>query len=142
MDDDTRGKFIEVHQSTKNEPDGAIFPRGDSKLWIPCLQTNHENGDSPYVLVVSKPNHKLFVDHLTVQYNQEIIKEKVMSGDSPERKRPNILVTGTPGVGKTSTASLIAVRVVMKNNCTVWSNAQTSLLIFSDAMLFCRNALD
>jgi broad-specificity NMP kinase len=65
-----------------------------------------------------------------------------MGDDSSERKRPNILVTGTPGVGKTSTASLIAVRVVMKNNCTEWSNAQTSLLIFSDAMLFCRNALD
>ena len=27
------------------------------------------------------------------------------------RKRPNILITGTPGVGKTATASLLAVRV-------------------------------
>lgn len=30
-----------------------------------------------------------------------------------ERKRPNILVTGTPGVGKTSTASLIAEKLDM-----------------------------
>mmetsp|Transcript_20937 Transcript_20937/g.44792 ORF Transcript_20937/g.44792 Transcript_20937/m.44792 type:complete len:184 (-) Transcript_20937:179-730(-) len=31
-----------------------------------------------------------------------------MSDNEIERKRPNILVTGTPGVGKTATASLIA----------------------------------
>ena len=30
-----------------------------------------------------------------------------------ERKRPNILITGTPGVGKTSTASLIAEKLDM-----------------------------
>ena len=32
-----------------------------------------------------------------------------MSEDGPQRRRPNILITGTPGVGKTSTASLLAV---------------------------------
>jgi broad-specificity NMP kinase len=35
-----------------------------------------------------------------------------MSEDGPKRKRPNVLITGTPGVGKTSTASLLAVRFV------------------------------
>lgn len=34
-----------------------------------------------------------------------------MSQDGPKRTRPNILVTGTPGTGKTTTASLIAERV-------------------------------
>ena len=29
----------------------------------------------------------------------------------PDRQQPNLLITGTPGVGKTSTASLIAVSV-------------------------------
>ena len=29
--------------------------------------------------------------------------------DENGRKQPNILITGTPGVGKTATASLIAV---------------------------------
>ena len=33
-----------------------------------------------------------------------------MSRDGPQRTRPNILVTGTPGTGKTTLASLIAVR--------------------------------
>mmetsp|Transcript_24578 Transcript_24578/g.52965 ORF Transcript_24578/g.52965 Transcript_24578/m.52965 type:complete len:185 (+) Transcript_24578:174-728(+) len=32
-----------------------------------------------------------------------------------ERKRPNILVTGTPGVGKTATASLIAEAIGLKH---------------------------
>jgi len=31
-------------------------------------------------------------------------------GENPRRRRPNVLVTGTPGVGKTALASLIAVR--------------------------------
>jgi adenylate kinase len=31
--------------------------------------------------------------------------------NSSQRKRPNVLITGTPGVGKTTTASLIAERV-------------------------------
>lgn len=35
-----------------------------------------------------------------------------MAETGTERKRPNILITGTPGVGKTSTASLIAVCVI------------------------------
>lgn len=35
--------------------------------------------------------------------------------DETERKRPNILVTGTPGVGKTATASLIAEAVGLKH---------------------------
>lgn len=34
-----------------------------------------------------------------------------MSEEGPQRKRPNILVTGTPGCGKTSTASLLAERI-------------------------------
>lgn len=34
-----------------------------------------------------------------------------MSEDGPQRTRPNILVTGTPGCGKTSTASLLAERI-------------------------------
>jgi adenylate kinase len=38
-----------------------------------------------------------------------------MSDDETERKRPNILVTGTPGVGKTATASLIAEAVGLKH---------------------------
>mmetsp|Transcript_27538 Transcript_27538/g.39428 ORF Transcript_27538/g.39428 Transcript_27538/m.39428 type:complete len:183 (-) Transcript_27538:3004-3552(-) len=29
----------------------------------------------------------------------------------PDRQQPNLLITGTPGVGKTSTASLIAARI-------------------------------
>ena len=35
-----------------------------------------------------------------------------MSEDGPQRRRPNILVTGTPGTGKTGTASLLAVRFI------------------------------
>ncbi|KAL7527916.1 hypothetical protein ACHAXR_002187 [Thalassiosira sp. AJA248-18] len=35
--------------------------------------------------------------------------------DETERKRPNILVTGTPGVGKTATASLIAEAIGLKH---------------------------
>mmetsp|Transcript_8685 Transcript_8685/g.15734 ORF Transcript_8685/g.15734 Transcript_8685/m.15734 type:complete len:185 (-) Transcript_8685:145-699(-) len=35
--------------------------------------------------------------------------------DEKERKRPNILVTGTPGVGKTATASLIAEAIGLKH---------------------------
>ena len=35
--------------------------------------------------------------------------------DETEHKRPNILVTGTPGVGKTATASLIAEAVGLKH---------------------------
>jgi len=34
----------------------------------------------------------------------------IAGGGSSSRKRPNVLITGTPGVGKTATASLIAVR--------------------------------
>ncbi len=34
-----------------------------------------------------------------------------MSEEGPQRKRPNILVTGTPGCGKTSTASFLAERI-------------------------------
>lgn len=35
--------------------------------------------------------------------------------ESSERSQPNVLVTGTPGVGKTSTASLIAERLGMQH---------------------------
>lgn len=35
--------------------------------------------------------------------------------DATERKRPNILVTGTPGVGKTATASLLAEAIGLKH---------------------------
>ena len=35
--------------------------------------------------------------------------------ESSERSRPNVLVTGTPGVGKTATASLIAERLGMQH---------------------------
>ncbi|KAL3945838.1 MAG: hypothetical protein SGBAC_000110 [Bacillariaceae sp.] len=38
-----------------------------------------------------------------------------MGDDGSERTKPNILVTGTPGVGKTSTASLIAERAGLKH---------------------------
>eukprot|EP00581_Thalassiosira_minuscula_P019024 CAMPEP_0183725702 /NCGR_PEP_ID=MMETSP0737-20130205/21290_1 /TAXON_ID=385413 /ORGANISM="Thalassiosira miniscula, Strain CCMP1093" /LENGTH=184 /DNA_ID=CAMNT_0025956783 /DNA_START=115 /DNA_END=669 /DNA_ORIENTATION=+ len=38
-----------------------------------------------------------------------------MDDNETERKRPNILVTGTPGVGKTSTASLIAETIGLKH---------------------------
>eukprot|EP00542_Grammatophora_oceanica_P006090 CAMPEP_0194059698 /NCGR_PEP_ID=MMETSP0009_2-20130614/69767_1 /TAXON_ID=210454 /ORGANISM="Grammatophora oceanica, Strain CCMP 410" /LENGTH=193 /DNA_ID=CAMNT_0038710351 /DNA_START=45 /DNA_END=626 /DNA_ORIENTATION=+ len=41
-----------------------------------------------------------------------------MSGDGTDaskRRRPNILITGTPGVGKTATASLLAERTGMKH---------------------------
>ena len=34
-----------------------------------------------------------------------------MSENGPQRKRPNILITGTPGTGKTSTASTLAERI-------------------------------
>ena len=35
--------------------------------------------------------------------------------EDSERSKPNILVTGTPGVGKTATATLIAVRIKETN---------------------------
>eukprot|EP00562_Extubocellulus_spinifer_P002000 CAMPEP_0178474008 /NCGR_PEP_ID=MMETSP0696-20121128/2381_1 /TAXON_ID=265572 /ORGANISM="Extubocellulus spinifer, Strain CCMP396" /LENGTH=201 /DNA_ID=CAMNT_0020101249 /DNA_START=76 /DNA_END=681 /DNA_ORIENTATION=+ len=35
--------------------------------------------------------------------------------ESSDRSRPNVLVTGTPGVGKTATASLIAERLEMQH---------------------------
>lgn len=38
-----------------------------------------------------------------------------MSEDGPKRTRPFVLITGTPGTGKTITASLIAVRINMDN---------------------------
>ncbi|KAG7349299.1 nucleotide kinase-like protein [Nitzschia inconspicua] len=38
-----------------------------------------------------------------------------MSEDGPKRQRPNVLITGTPGVGKTSTASLISERVGLEH---------------------------
>ena len=41
-------------------------------------------------------------------------KDYTMSEKDRQRKRPNILVTGTPGVGKTATASAIAVSVARK----------------------------
>lgn len=34
-----------------------------------------------------------------------------MSEDGPQRNRPNILITGTPGTGKTSTASMVGARI-------------------------------
>mmetsp|Transcript_115959 Transcript_115959/g.334859 ORF Transcript_115959/g.334859 Transcript_115959/m.334859 type:complete len:187 (-) Transcript_115959:2815-3375(-) len=34
-----------------------------------------------------------------------------MSEDGPQRKRPNILITGTPGTGKTTTAAMIAEKI-------------------------------
>jgi Holliday junction resolvasome RuvABC ATP-dependent DNA helicase subunit len=34
-----------------------------------------------------------------------------VAAEGPTRRRPNVLITGTPGVGKTATASLIAVRI-------------------------------
>jgi adenylate kinase len=34
-----------------------------------------------------------------------------MSENGPQRRKPNILVTGTPGCGKTSTASMLAERI-------------------------------
>ena len=37
--------------------------------------------------------------------------------DPPKRSRPIVLVTGTPGVGKTSTASLIADRLSFEHLC-------------------------
>ena len=41
----------------------------------------------------------------------QVPSKKKMSEEETKRKRPNILITGTPGVGKTSTASLIAERL-------------------------------
>jgi len=38
-----------------------------------------------------------------------------MSEEGPQRTCPNVLVTGTPGTGKTSTASLISERTGMKH---------------------------
>jgi len=35
-----------------------------------------------------------------------------MSEDGPQRICPNVLVTGTPGTGKTTLATLIAVRKI------------------------------
>ena len=35
--------------------------------------------------------------------------------DETERRRPNILVTGTPGVGKTATAALVAERLGLRH---------------------------
>lgn len=35
--------------------------------------------------------------------------------DASDRKRPNILITGTPGVGKTTTASLLAEKTGLKH---------------------------
>lgn len=42
-----------------------------------------------------------------------------MSEDGPQRKRPNILITGTPGTGKTTTASLIGERIPSINHLNV-----------------------
>jgi len=39
-----------------------------------------------------------------------------MSENGPQRTRPFVLLTGTPGTGKTSTASLIAVRKKQRND--------------------------
>lgn len=55
---------------------------------------------------------------LDTKQNKKKQKEKekrVMSEDESQRKRPNILITGTPGVGKTSTASLLAERLGLKH---------------------------
>lgn len=38
-----------------------------------------------------------------------------MSENGPQRSRPSVLLTGTPGTGKTTTASLIAERTGMKH---------------------------
>jgi len=38
-----------------------------------------------------------------------------MSDDDDERSRPNILITGTPGVGKTATATLLAERLNLQH---------------------------
>lgn len=38
-----------------------------------------------------------------------------MSENGSQRTKPNVLITGTPGVGKTTTASMIAVRDYFKN---------------------------
>lgn len=46
--------------------------------------------------------------------------------DETERKRPNILVTGTPGTGKTVTASLIAVHMTFLRFIFVISDFMTS----------------
>lgn len=44
--------------------------------------------------------------------------EVAIDGTSPvTRRRPFVLLTGTPGVGKTATASLLAVRMY----CTIMS---------------------
>ena len=39
------------------------------------------------------------------------------AADQTERTRPNILITGTPGVGKTATASLVAERLGFQHLC-------------------------
>jgi signal recognition particle GTPase len=50
-------------------------------------------------------------DHYYRILLQQVIKQRnTMSEDGPKRTRPFVLITGTPGTGKTSTASLIAVR--------------------------------
>lgn len=42
--------------------------------------------------------------------SSNIFNHCTMSENGPERTRPFVLLTGTPGTGKTTTASLIAVR--------------------------------
>jgi|Transcript_31372 adenylate kinase len=41
----------------------------------------------------------------------------MIEDDHTSRRRPNILITGTPGVGKTATAALLAERAGMKHVC-------------------------
>jgi adenylate kinase len=59
--------------------------------------------------------------------------------EEPNRKRPNILVTGTPGVGKTVTAALLAVSSSLTSPITSTIIHHPSTLIFSLCSLFRTN---
>ena len=54
---------------------------------------------------------------LNIQSKPTMSEAPTAAADQTERTRPNILITGTPGVGKTATASLVAERLGFQHLC-------------------------
>jgi adenylate kinase len=62
-------------------------------------------------------SHFESIIEVTSEKRRKYHKLKMSEDDQTTRRRPNILVTGTPCVGKTATAILIAERLGMKHIC-------------------------